>query len=442
MPGKSAAGMKAPAAASAQMVTTQLIGDESITPQAAPKRRGTLLIVDDEEGPRHSLRVIFKDEYELLMAADGATAIELARQHQVDVAVCDIRMAGMSGIEVLERLKYVDSAIEVVMITAFETTDTIRQALRLRACDYINKPFDVGNIRATVAAAMQRRTLDSEVHNNAEQLQALLAELQDHKINEQIAQTRGDIYASIIHDINGPLTVISGFIQIMSQRVGKASQLDSAELDFVKDRLKVVTRQVTNCIEISRRYLGFLRRQSDEAPRVGVNQLLTDMSHLLRVHPSLHNNEFTVHPLADDIGVRANGTDVIQMLLNLTVNAFQSSPHGCQVEINGEIYRQPLDLASFKDSPYDRLLNIENFDNTAPLARLSVRDTGSGIPPEVLPKIFQPYFTTKGPRQGTGLGLNIVQRLVKEARGALHVHTHLGEGTTFSIFLPAAPLAK
>jgi len=442
MPGKSAAGINIPAAASAQMVTTQLIDEESIKPQAAPKRRGTLLIVDDEEGPRHSLRVIFKDDYELLMAADGATAIELARQHQVDVAVCDIRMAGMSGIEVLERLKYVDSAIEVVMITAFETTDTIRQALRLRACDYINKPFDVGNIRATVAAAMQRRTLDSEVHNNAEQLQALLAELQNHKINEQIAQTRGDIYASIIHDINGPLTVISGFIQIMSQRVGKASHLDSEDLEFVKDRLKVVTRQVTNCIEISRRYLGFLRRQSDEAPRVGLNQLLMDMSHLLRVHPSLHNNEFTVHPLTDDIGVRANGTDVIQILLNLTVNAFQSSPHGCRVEISGEIHRQPLDLAAFKDGPYDRLLNIENFDNTAPLARLSVRDTGSGIPPEVLPKIFQPYFTTKGPRQGTGLGLNIVQRLVKEARGALHVHTHLGEGTTFSIFLPAAPLAK
>jgi len=424
------------------MVTTQLIGDETLTPHAASKRRGTLLIVDDEEGPRHSLRVIFKDDYELLMAADGATAIELARQHQVDVAVCDIRMAGMSGIEVLERLKYVDPAIEVVMITAFETTDTIRQALRLRACDYINKPFDVGNIRATVAAAMQRRTLESEVHNNAEQLQALLAELQDHKINEQIAQTRGDIYASIIHDINGPLTVISGFIQIMNQRVGKAVQLDAEDLDFVKDRLKVVTRQVTNCIEISRRYLGFLRRQSDEAPRVGVNQLLHDMSHLLRVHPSLHNNEFTVHSLPEDIGVRANGTDVIQILLNLAVNAFQSSPRGCQVEITGEVFRQPLDLALLKDGPYDRLLNIENFDNTAPLARLSVRDTGSGIPPEILPKIFQPYFTTKGPRQGTGLGLNIVQRLVKEARGALHVHTHLGEGTTFTIYLSAAPLAK
>ena len=57
-------------------------------------------------------------------------------------------------------------------------------------------------------------------------------------------------------------------------------------------------------------------------------------------------------------------------------------------------------------------------------------------------KFFQPYFTTKGPRQGTGLGLNIVQRLVKEANGALHVHTKRGEGTTLAIYLPAVKQVK
>ena len=424
------------------MAITQIAEASSTITPAPSKRRATLLIVDDEEGPRQSLRVIFKDDYELLMASDGATAIELAKNNDVDVAVCDIRMSGMSGIEVLERLKYVDPAIEVVMITAFETTDTIRQALRLRACDYINKPFEVSNIRAAVAGAMQRRTLESEIHNNAEQLQALVTELQNHKINEQIAQTRGDIYASIIHDINGPLTVISGFVQIMNQRVGKASHLEVEDLEFIKDRLKVVTRQVTNCIEISRRYLSFLRRQTDEAPRVGVNQMLNDLNHLLCVHPSLHQNQFTVHPLAEDIGVRINGTDLIQVLLNLAVNAFQCSPRGCEVDIASEILHQPLDLTTFKDGPGDRLLNVEGFANNAPLVRLSVRDTGPGIPTEVLPKIFQPYFTTKGPRQGTGLGLNIVQRMIREAATALHVHTRMGEGTTFTLYVPATPLAK
>jgi two-component system, sensor histidine kinase and response regulator len=410
--------------------------------QPTPRRKGTMLIVDDEEGPRLSLRVIFKDDYEVLMANDGAAAIELAQKNKIDVAVCDIRMAGMSGIEVLERLKYVNPAIEVVMMTAFETTDTMRQALRLRACDYINKPFDISTMRAAVSNAMQRRTLESEIHDNAEQLQGMLVELQNQKIEEQIATTRGEIYASIIHDINGPLTVISGFVQLMNQRFGNATRMETQDLEFIKDRLKIITRQVTNCIEISRRYLGFLRKQADEAPRVPVNQLLTDLHQLVNVHPSLMNNEFVVRPLNEEIGVRINGTDLIQILLNLTVNAFQCTPQNHLVEISSEVLREPLDLTTFKDCAETRFLNVENFDNTAPVLQISIRDNGPGIPAEVLPKIFQPYFTTKSARQGTGLGLNIVQRLIKEAKGALRVQTRMGEGTTFTVYVPAAVLGK
>ena len=406
------------------------------------KRRGTLLVVDDEDGPRQSLRVIFKDEYNMLMAEDGPTAIELAQKHPIDVAVLDIRMAGMSGIEVLERLKYVNPNIEVIMMTAFETTDTIRQALRLRACDYINKPFDLATIRAAVSQAMQRRTLESEIHSSAEKVQELLSELQNQKVEEQIAKTRGDIYASIIHDINGPLTVISGFVQVLNQRLNRNSRLEMEDLEFIKDRLRIIARQVGNCVEISRRYLGFLRRQSEEAPRVSVNQLFKDLEQLVRVHPGRSDNEFSVQPMAEDLGIKMNGTDVIQILLNLTVNAFQCAPMSHRVDVGGEILREPLDLTAFKDGPNDRLLNVESMDNTAPLVKLWVRDTGPGIPPEVLPKIFQPYFTTKGPRQGTGLGLNIVQRLIKEGKGALHVHTQPGEGTTFTIYLLGANLAK
>jgi two-component system sensor histidine kinase/response regulator len=327
-----------------------------------------------------------------------------------------------------------------VMMTAFETTDTIRQALRLRACDYINKPFDISTMRAAVANAMQRRTLEGEIHNNAEKLQELLNELQNQKLEEQMAHTRGEIYASIIHDINGPLTVISGFVQLLNQRIGNATRLESDDVDFLKDRLKTITRQVTNCIEISRRYLSFLRRHSDETPRVGINQLFTDVSHLARVHPSRLNHQLNIRPLAEDMAVRMNGTDVIQVLLNLAVNAFQCSSQAHAVEIEGATIRNPVDLSLFKDGPQERLLNVENFENIPPLLMICVRDTGPGIPAEILPKIFQPYFSTKGARQGTGLGLNIVQRLIKEARGALHVRTQVGQGTTFTVYLSAVPL--
>lgn len=422
--------------------TVEPLENESV-PVVSPKRRGTLLIVDDEDGPRQSLRVIFKDEYDLLMADDGPAAIELAQKNEIDVAVLDIRMAGMSGIEVLERLKYVNPNIEAIMMTAFETTDTIRQALRLRACDYINKPFDISTMRNAVAQAMQRRRLEGEIHSSAEKVQALLTELQEQRIEEQIAKTRGDIYASIIHDINGPLTVISGFVQVLNQRLNHSSRMELEDLEFIKERLRIIARQVSNCVDISRRYLGFLRRQSDEhAVRISVNQLLRDLDQLVRVHPSLHENEFSITPLSEDIGVRINGTDLIQVLLNLSVNAFQCAPIPHRVEVSGEVLHAPLDLAKFKDGPNDRLLNVENMNNTAPLVKFSVCDNGPGIPSEILPKIFHPYFTTKGPRQGTGLGLNIVQRLIKEADGALHVHTISGEGTTFTIYLPATPVAK
>jgi len=410
--------------------------------EATPaKRRGTLLIVDDEDGPRQSLRVIFKDDYDLLMAEDGPTAIKLAQENEIDVAVLDIRMAGMSGIEVLERLKYVKPDIEAIMMTAFETTDTIRQALRLRACDYINKPFDIAQMRAAVNQAMQRRMLESEIHSSAEKVQELIAELQSQRIEEQIAKTRGDIYASIIHDINGPLTVISGFVQVLSKHLNHINRLEVEDLEFIKDRLRIIARQVTNCIEISRRYLGFLRRQSDEtAPSVSVNQLLHDLNQLVRVHPSLLENEFSAKPLAEDIAAKMNGTELIQILLNLTVNAFQCAQFSHRVEVGGETLRAPLNLTKFKDGPNDRLLNVESMDNTVPLVKLWVRDNGPGISSEVLPKIFQPYFTTKGPRQGTGLGLNIVQRFIKGSNGALHVHTQSGEGTTFTIYLPGVEI--
>jgi two-component system, sensor histidine kinase and response regulator len=414
-----------------------------VEPKPAPKRRGILLVVDDEDGPRQSLRQVFKGEYDLLMAEDGPTAIKLAQENEIDVAVLDIRMAGMSGIEVLERLKYVKPDIEAIMMTAFETTDTIRRALQLRACDYINKPFDLATMRAAVSKAMQRRTLEGEIHSSAEKIQELLAELQEQRVEEQIAKTRGDIYASIIHDINGPLTVISGFVQVLNQRLNRTARMELEDLEFVKNRLNIVTRQTANCIEISKRYLDILRdKPGQSVPRVSVRQLLNDLDQLVRVHPSLYENEFIITPFGDDVGVKVNGTDVIQILQNLAINAFQCSPQPHRVEIGGEVLRAPLDLAAFKDGPNDRLLNVESLENTAPLVKFFVRDTGPGIAPEVLPKIFQPYFTTKGPHEGTGLGLNIIHRLIKQGNGALHVHTKTGEGTTFTVYLPGANLAK
>jgi signal transduction histidine kinase len=402
------------------------------------KARRTLLIVDDEEGPRQSLRVVFKDDYNLLIASEGQRAVELAQEHKINVAILDIRMTGMSGTEVLERLKAIQPSIEVIMLTAYETVDTIRQALRLGACDYLNKPFDVPTVRKAVSIAMERHSFADEIRSNNEKLAALQMELHDHKLQEEITRTRGEIYASIIHDINGPLTIISGFIQIINQHLGDTKVLDGEGLEVVKDRLRRITRQVSNCIEISHRYLSFLRQQPTAPARIQVNQILDDVRELLVVHPSKGGNNLKIHSLPKDIELQINGTDLIQILLNLTVNAFQCSAEPHNVEISGQMMAEAKDFSGL-DTPMDQMLYGQGFVNTPPLLVLTVRDNGSGIPPENLPKIFQPYFTTKPSGKGTGLGLAIVHRLLKEARGCMHVHSEVGRGTTFSIYLPITP---
>lgn len=414
--------------------------DRTIEPTDQPDLHAlkrTLLIVDDEEGPRQSLQIIFKDEYNLLVAGDGLTAIELARANQVDVAVLDIRMAGMSGIELLEKLKQIDPSLEVVMMTAFETTDTIRQALRLRACDYINKPFDLATMRAAVATAVERRSLNRDLKANAQRLQELQGELQRQKLEEEIVRSRGEIYASIIHDINGPLTIISGLIQIINQRIGEENEVQGEDLEMVRDRMKRITRQVTNCIEISRRYLSFLRQNPGENVRVWVNQILGDLAELLRIHPTTRNNQLLIHPLPEDVSVSVNGTDLIQVLLNLTLNALQSASQPHRVEISGQLLHQPVELDHLRDGPEDRIVLRESFRNTPPVLALSVQDNGPGIAPEVMGKIFEPFLSKHFKTQGTGLGLCIVYRLLKEAHGALHTHTKLGQGSVFTIYLPA-----
>ncbi len=399
-------------------------------------RRRTLLIVDDELGLRQSLKLIFKNDYELLLADNGPLAIELAQKNKIDAAILDIRMENMSGIDVLQGLKAVDPHIEVIMLTAYETIDTIRQALRLGACDYLNKPFEMAAIKRAVANAMDRRSLSFEVKSNNEKLKELADELQNQRLEEAMVRSRTEIYGSIIHDINSPLTIMSGFLQLINQRIGDAEKIEGEELENVKDRLRRITKQVTNCIDISRRYLGFLRQSPDGVMRVSASDSLADLGELMRVHPAVKHNELIIAPMPNNVQVQIHGTDLIQILRNLMVNALQSTSEKHRVQLHNAVLPEPLNLDSFEDGPEERFVNREGFRNAPSLLALTVEDDGPGIAPENVKKLFAQSFTTH--ESGHGLGLSIVHRLVTRAEGAIHVRTRLGQGTKFTVYLPLA----
>ena len=242
-------------------------------PVAAAALKPTLLIVDDEEGPRQSLKIVFKHDYQVRVASNGPDALEIARAEPIDVAVLDIMMYGMSGVELLKELKEIDPSIEVVMLTAYETLETARQALRHGASDYLNKPFDIPTMRAAVARAAGRRQATLEVQSNQDQIQHLQLEIQHQRVQEEMARTKGDIYASVLHDINSPLTVISGFVELINRAMQNSARVEGEQLEHIKTDLKNLSGQVGRCFEISRRYLGFLNTNTTDRTYVGVRQM-------------------------------------------------------------------------------------------------------------------------------------------------------------------------
>lgn len=409
--------------------------EEPPTAAHRASKKPVLLICDDEEGPRQSLRIVFKADYQVLVASNGPEALKLAREFAVDVAVLDILMEGMSGVELLRELKTYDSNIEVVMLTAYETLETARQALRSGASDYLNKPFDIPTMRAAVANALEKRRSAMRSSESSDQLAALQRQLVEHHEREEAARHKGEIYASVLHDINSPLTVISGFVDLISRSVQDAASVEGEQLETIKGDLHRLNDQVGRCFEISRRYLSFLSASKVENTYIGVAQMLSDLKELLSRHPAAEAHRLTIHEFVPDGVAEIHGTDFLQILLNLTINALQagSSPHRVEVQA-----RRVLDsrvIEQYGDGEEERFIQSERFDRDAPLLAVSVTDTGSGISPQTLAKLFREKFTTKSPDQGTGLGLSIVHRLVNEAKAAVHVKTKVGAGSTFTLFI-------
>ena len=395
-----------------------------------------MLVVDDEEGPRLSLRMVYKNDFRVHTVENGELAVEFARHHPVHVCILDIRMAGRSGIEVLRNLKEIDPHMEILMLTAYETIETARQSLRLGACDYLGKPFDLPTIREAVARALRLRRISETVLATQERLRRLTDQLNDTTLREEMAKTTSQIYAGVLHDINNPLTIIIGYVEMLELRLAKVSFLHGADLDAVREDLAIISKQVNTCFAIATRYLRSLGKRHFSNREVRVNQVLTDLQTLLKHHPAIRGGHLAVKLLDKDTAALINGTELIQILLNLTINAFQSTSNDQTVWVTAESVPQALPLDLLCDGPEDIVVGREPLANEPPLVALSVLDQGPGIAPEVLPHIFEPYFTTKA-EQGTGLGLAIVSRLVQDHRGLLHVKTKVREGTRITVYFPA-----
>jgi two-component system response regulator AtoC len=125
--------------------------------------RQVILVVDDDPGLRESFRLILEEQYEVVDAPDGPTALGILRSNQVDLVLLDIRLPDMDGIEVLERIKAIDEGVEVILVTAVKTVRTAVAAMKLGAFDYLTKPFEEDELLSLIRRALERRSLEREV---------------------------------------------------------------------------------------------------------------------------------------------------------------------------------------------------------------------------------------------------------------------------------------
>ena len=204
----------------------------------------------------------------------------------------------------------------------------------------------------------------------------------------------------------------------------------------MRGNISRVHGQVGRCLEISRRYLG-ARRKADPEERASVNEVLIDLQELLIKHPSAEGHQFTISELDEPAYAALHSTDLLRILLNLTINALQSaiSPH--RVEVVAQLVPPEFDTSGFLDNTEERFVGRENLAISSSIIAISVCDNGPGIPPEVVGKLFNEQFTTKPVGKGTGIGLGSVKQLVIQSKGAVRLSTKIGQGTTFTVFLPA-----
>jgi DNA-binding NtrC family response regulator len=125
--------------------------------------RPVILVVDDDPGVRESFRLILEDHYDVVDVPDGPSALDVVRASPMDLVLLDIRLPGMDGIEVLERIKTIDERVEVILVTAVKTLRTAVAAMKLGAFDYLTKPFEEDELLSLASRALERRTLEREV---------------------------------------------------------------------------------------------------------------------------------------------------------------------------------------------------------------------------------------------------------------------------------------
>jgi two-component system sensor histidine kinase/response regulator len=374
-----------------------------------------VLVVDDHP---HSLKVLGtilnENGYFPLFAQSGVKALSAIKNKLPDLILLDVMMPEMNGFEMCKRLKQDATLadIPVIFLTAKTEKEDVIAGLELGAVDYVTKPFNHKELMTRVSTHLELRAVKAELSQKVEELKQANTKL-DQKVEElkQANATKDKFFSIIAHDLKSPFNALLGFSSLLADN---DAQLSAKEKEKYIQRIVQVSNSgyhlLENLLQWSRLQTGRLK----VAPAILELKEIVDCNIDL-VGENAKDKNITLFSSIDGItSVVADGNMFDTIIRNLLTNAVKFTPTNGKVEI------------SAKTEGYE--------------VEISISDTGVGIKPEDMDKLFRTdvSFTTRGTAQekGSGLGLILCKEFVEKNGGTIGVESQEGKGSRFYIRLP------
>jgi signal transduction histidine kinase len=363
-----------------------------------------ILLVEDNPGDVRLLREALAEvggKFELTVVDQLAPALQRLAAAPFDVLLLDLGLPDSEGLATLAAVRRQALSVPVVVLTGLQDEDAAVRALRDGAQDYLIKGQADGNLLwRALRYAIERCRTETALRAKDEELRAMAQQLwQAAKL-----ATMGELAASIAHELNNPLGIISLRVeQLLAKTSGDDPRLRS--LEIIQQELERMSALVANLLQFS-------RRATPQISSVDVREELERTLELMHYH--LRNSRVAVaRAYAADVPlIQADRQQLRQLFLNLFTNACDAMPEGGTLTLR---------VAPAEDR-----------------VRIEISDTGVGIAPADLPRIMEPFYTTKPEGRGTGLGLAICRRVVQEHHGTFEIASEgvAGKGATVRLTLP------
>jgi len=378
-----------------------------------------LIAVDDEPVILQIFQAVLEEEpYRLLTAATGKAALALIEEHGCDLLLTDKNLPDTNGLELARVVRARDPQAEVIVVTGYGSLDTAIRALELEVFDYVLKPIgDIFDIRRKVKRAAEKQAMAREnlrlVEDLRRQNEALSAALEEaRELRAELIQSEklagiGTLAAGVAHEISSPLFGVLGLAEaIVDEQDVATIHSHASEIISYSKAIRAIVQDLS----------GYSRStEADGSEPVDLRRALADALRLVERAGPGHKVPVQIE-LAEGLVVMGRPTELQQVFVNLLKNAIEAvverhGTDGGRVRVEG---------GRREEAVWVRVI-----------------DNGIGIAADRLSYVFDPFYTTKPAGKGTGLGLNVVYRIVTRHKGQIAVESRVGEGTTLALKLPA-----